>query len=540
MGLAASSQYVFQMVNLAGTIYTTGGAIAKAGFSLEDFWFADVRSMSDPQIVYDARSGHWFASIIIIVNHVRFAVSATSNPLGIWYIYQVSAPGTNLHPSVLPDQPFIGYSDDKFLISANDFAYDPTLPGGLGAFIGAQYWIINKAQMIAGAFAPAVQTNTPTPVNTPAGSEDFRIDPMQQLSAGNNAFMAENCEVFGGTFCPEFGPSTTNGGITVFTVTGLPPTATITRVTVPAALTDTPRSADQPGHPASLATNDERMVSAVWNMGRIWTTLNDGGPQCPTASCVRLDEIATPTTPTSILQDFDFTFNGAATFYGAVSTDAANNLVVMFETSSSTMYPSLMVTGQLSNAAPGTLAPSRTVQLGSASDLTTRWGDYYYATTQPGAASTFWVSGGYRTIELFQGWQTRIGQITFSGPGVPPPPPPPPPCQESDGNGDFQGQQKGNFNFDNDGCKDGDQDQVSSSDRGDGRDFKSTQINSVQFDSVTHAISISGVGVSKGVTVGFTLVALETGPTTPGWVSLSFSDGYVNSGYLLNGNILLH
>jgi hypothetical protein len=212
----------------------------------------------------------------------------------------------------------------------------------------------------------------------------------------------------------------------------------------------------------------------------------------------------------------------------------------MFETSSSTMYPSLMVTGQLSNAAPGTLAPSRTVQLGSASDLTTRWGDYYYATTQPGAASTFWVSGGYRTIELFQGWQTRIGQITFSGPGVPPPPPPPPPCQESDGNGDFQGQQKGNFNFDNDGCKDGDQDQVSSSDRGDGRDFKSTQINSVQFDSVTHAISISGVGVSKGVTVGFTLVALETGPTTPGWVSLSFSDGYVNSGYLLNGNILLH
>jgi hypothetical protein len=131
---------------------------------------------------------------------------------------------------------------------------------------------------------------------------------------------------------------------------------------------------------------------------------------------VRLDEIATATltSPTSILQDFDFTFNGAATFYGAVSTDAANNLVVMFETSSLSMYPSLLVTGQLSSAAPNTLAPARTVQLGSAADLTTRWGDYYYATTQPGATSTFWVSGGYRTIELFQGWQTRIGKITFT------------------------------------------------------------------------------------------------------------------------------
>jgi len=25
-----------------------------------------------------------------------------------------------------------------------------------------------------------------------------------------------------------------------------------------------------------------------------------------------------------------------------------------------------------------------------------------------------WVSGGYRTIELFQGWQTRVGKITFA------------------------------------------------------------------------------------------------------------------------------
>jgi len=250
------------------------------------------------------RSGHWFASIIVIVNHVRFAVSATSNPLGTWFIYQVRTPAAN----ILPDQPFIGYSDDKFLISANDFIFNVNT--GLGAFQGAQYWIINKAQMIAGAFAPAVQTNIPTLLSTPAGTIDFRIDPMQQLSPGTNAFMAENCE--GVTnICPDAGTPSTTGGITVFTVTGLPPTATVTRVTVPIHLTNTPNNADQPGHPGTLATNDERMVSAVWNNGRIWTTLNDGGPQCPTASCVRLDEIATPTTPVSILQDFYFTAYGA-------------------------------------------------------------------------------------------------------------------------------------------------------------------------------------------------------------------------------------
>jgi hypothetical protein len=407
MGLAASSQYVFQTVNLAGTVYTTSGAVAKPGFSLADFWFAPVRSMSDPQVLFDARAGRWLASIIVIVNHVRFAVSATSNPLGIWYIYQVHTPASN----ILPDQPFIGYSDDKFLIAANDFNFNSQT--GVGApFIGAQYWILNKLQMMAGAFAPDMQTNTPTLVPTPAGTIDFRIDPMQQLSPGTTAYMAENCE--GATnICPDAGVASTTGGITVFTVTGLPPTAVVARATVPIALTGTPSSADQPGNPASLATNDERMVSAVWNNGLIWTTLNDGN-QCPTASCVRLDEISTTTALPSLLQDFDFTFNGAATFYGAVSTDPSNNLVVMFETSSSSMFPSLLVTGQKTSMAPNSLAASKTVQAGSAADLTTRWGDYYYATTQPGAGSTFWVSGGYRTIQLFEGWQTRIGQITFS------------------------------------------------------------------------------------------------------------------------------
>lgn len=113
-------------------------------------------------------------------------------------------------------------------------------------------------------------------------------------------------------------------------------------------------------------------------------------------------------------------------------------------------------------------------------------------------------------------------------------------CQESDGNGDFQGQQNGNFNFDNDGCIDGDQNQVSSTNRGDGRDFQSTQITTSTFDATANTVTITGVGTSNGIPVTFVFVALETGPTTPGWVSFAFSDGYTNAGTLVNGNILLH
>src|SRR6267378_2956257 len=177
MGLAASSQYVVQMVNLAGTIYSTSGTVVKPTFQLADFWFLPNRGgplgigMSDPQIVFDARAGRWFASILDTydVNRVRFAVSATNNPLGIWYIYRVIADSSNPDTShVLPDQPWIGYSDDKFLISANDFHFDPTFT--TAAYEGAQYWILNKAEMMAGNRFIDTVTNTPSPT-------DFRIDP---------------------------------------------------------------------------------------------------------------------------------------------------------------------------------------------------------------------------------------------------------------------------------------------------------------------------------------------------------------------------
>jgi len=51
---------------------------------------------------------------------------------------------------------------------------------------------------------------------------------------------------------------------------------------------------------------------------------------------------------------------------------------------------------------------------------------------------------------------------------------------------------------------------------------------------------MAGIGTSGGAPVSFVFVALETRPTTPGWVSFSFSDGYTNAGILVDGSILLH
>jgi len=114
-------------------------------------------------------------------------------------------------------------------------------------------------------------------------------------------------------------------------------------------------------------------------------------------------------------------------------------------------------------------------------------------------------------------------------------------CQENDGDGEFDGNHgHGNFHHDSDQCEEGNPDPVWSTDRGDGRDFQSTSIQSVQLDKLTRTVTIIGLGTSGGLPVSFTYVAVEPGLTTPGWVSFTFSDGFTNAGFVTTGSIVLH
>src|SRR5438132_2326111 len=253
MGLAASSKFVVQMVNLAGTIWKNNG-VHVTTFSLSDLRFLPVRGgplgigMSDPQVLYDAAADRFYASIIdtFDVNRVNFAVTATNDPTGAWYIYRVIAncnpvtPYSNCSPAsanTLPDQPYIGYSSDKFLIAANDFDIIT------GLFIGAQYWILNKAEMLSGCTAPTSCPNgrnidAMTNVVTTANNH-WAIRPAQHLSTTSTAFMAENCLTLIDGVALTNTCSTApagSGGINVFTITGTPPNpTTVTVTTVPVA-----------------------------------------------------------------------------------------------------------------------------------------------------------------------------------------------------------------------------------------------------------------------------------------------------------------
>jgi hypothetical protein len=253
---------------------------------------------------------------------------------------------------------------------------------------------------------------------------DFAIRPAQHLSSTPIAYLAENCQpavaviIIG--ICAT-SPST-GAGMNVYTISGIPPGPVAVAInTVPISPPGFPPNADQPGHPADandLNTGDNRVESVVWQNNLLWTALNsDCTPTGDSTdrSCIRLDEIATSATGSpTILQDFNLAISGAYVFYGAVSLDSSNNLVVVYGESSSTIFPSLEVTGQLATATAGILTNAATIAAGSALELSTRYGDYFWAATQPKTPNTFWVSGEFRQISLFQGWSTEIGLVTFN------------------------------------------------------------------------------------------------------------------------------
>lgn len=112
---------------------------------------------------------------------------------------------------------------------------------------------------------------------------------------------------------------------------------------------------------------------------------------------------------------------------------------------------------------------------------------------------------------------------------------------EADGEGDERGREGGeaHFHVHHDDCNPGG-DSEDFSDPGSGTDFHSTRVDSVTFDDVAHSVTIAGLGTNNGSQVAFTIVAVDNSLVPPGLFTIMLSDGYMNSGNLLDGSITLH
>jgi hypothetical protein len=104
-------------------------------------------------------------------------------------------------------------------------------------------------------------------------------------------------------------------------------------------------------------------------------------------------------------------------------------------------------------------------------------------------------------------------------------------------NGKHGGQAQFSFNYDDSNQPTG---SASFSDSGSGVNFQATQVTAATFDQVAHTATLTGTGTDNGHPVAFTMVAADSSLAPPGLFSITLSDGYNNSGNLLDGSVTVY
>ena len=421
MALAASSSFVLQGVNTSFAVYSTTGAI-KAGFPKDFTHFFHIPApapagcdpagpfTSDPRALYDPTDGRFWVTVLQIegafLNSCTekttywVGVSKTSDPTGGWNIYAFNmALGT----TNFADYTQIGLDPIAFYFGANMFDVFGS------SYMYDEVFAADKAKMEAGLAVTA------------HGLKSIKlggvlIDTLQPVlvegakTGGTGLFVDAFNFNSGGGSC-----STSCSGITVWAMANPLTAPSFTVKTAPTKSYSFPPAADQPGAPASVETIDTRITGTPVYRGGIisWahetavthaTTTVPGihwGQVMPTIAAGKITAVST--VQNAILS---FTGDRAASF-GTVMTDATGDLLMVFDSMSSTINPGAYYASRLSTDPLGTLEPPKVLKAGVVPTFESRWGDYE-ATSYDGSMDDIWFATQYSNS--LGDWSTQIGK----------------------------------------------------------------------------------------------------------------------------------
>jgi hypothetical protein len=398
--IAAGPQYLLEMVNSSGTVWTKSGTLVTI-FDLNAFFKVPTNyTFSDPRVLYDAMSGRWFASGVAFVTPsygsvLVFGISTTADPSGNWNIYSADN-----NSNVTHDQPKIGVSSDKVAFSFNDFL-------NAAFFQGASTWVFGKSAMLQGL------SSIPGGAIGPDSSR-VSIVPAIELSSTSTEYMTYN-----NSDCSYSGCNAGYPSIGLVSLTGDAANGTLAWSESDPAIggTTQPPAADQPGLPGSIQTNDDRFLTTVFENGLLWTVGNDAcTPPGDTAvrPCPRLIQLSTAG-PT-VNQNFDLGNAAHDLYYPAVHMDSAGNMFVVYNISSTSDEVGVRITGQLAGSAPQVVVTPQTIQPGAGLyTCYARWGDYSGAGIDPANPNNVWVVGEYAGASTTNcEWATFVAQLTFA------------------------------------------------------------------------------------------------------------------------------
>ncbi len=426
--LAASSSWVFQGVNTSFAVYNTSGTL-QTGWPKTSINFFGIPKpspsgcasspfTSDPRAFYDPKGGRFWAAMLEVegafgvnsncteVTRYWVAVSKTGNPNGAWNVYDFNM-ATSGCPTCAADYTEFGFDQTAIYFSGNMFNQSGT------SYVYAESFSALKSPMASGSSVTAygfydftangVAVDTVQPVENEASSgpgAGLLINSFDMYGDGTHDCVTTACSGVVVWAIANAGKSTTSAsGVIISTKSYI-----------------LPPQADEPGCAGCVDTNDTRISGTpVYQQGLISfslnTGLNNGTQVVPAAFWGQVKPTVSGGTITggSIFQSGIIHYSGdRSAFFGALMATSSGNLLMVFDTMSSSIYPSIMYATRLTTDTLGKFESALYLKKGSAATLDTRWGDYE-ATSYDGSSNNTWFSAQYSNGD----WATYIGKVNF-------------------------------------------------------------------------------------------------------------------------------
>ncbi len=418
--IAVGPNHVIQMIN-AGTgslmkIFNKDGTQVAAQFNFSNI--TGVQGAGDPILLYDQLAKRWLLTefgksggVTAYINTLILAVSVTDDPLGSWYVYAFA------DNTFFVDFPKFSIWTDAYYATSNDFNTGGT------AYLGSSVYAFDRTKMLVG-------NPTATAIRTRLINADGRYYSMAPVSLEGTAippagtkgsFLYYTNEVF--TSDPADVDS-----IYMFTMTPdfVTPANTVISTPirfVPAAFDDELCTATR-GQCIDQQTNTTTDLEDL--AGRFSNKIvyrNFGTHQGIVCNFtvdadglgkggIRWTELRN-TGSWGIYQEATWSPDGNERWLGSMCYDAVGNIGLVYNVSGTTANPSIRFTARNDCDPLGSMTLAETTIIsGTASNGSTRYGDYNVLTIDPATDRDFWLTAQHNNGST--SWNTRIATFNLN------------------------------------------------------------------------------------------------------------------------------
>ena len=409
-GAVGLTQYV-QILNTSFAVFDKSNGVMIAGPTLINALWAGFgggcqnNNDGDPIVLYDKLANRWVFSQFVVrgANGTTIpflqcvAVSTTADAMGTYNRYSFTY-------SNFDDYPKMGVWPDAYYTTFNMF--------GPSSFVGADACAYDRNAMLAGTAATQVCFQQGSSVGGLLPSDADGATPPPNGSPNFMVFFDNNLELF--KFHVDF-VTPANSTFTGPTTIGVSPFAVLC-----ANGQSISSCVPQPNTTQKLDPLSDRLMYrlAYRNFGDHESLVVNHSVTAGSSGGVRWYELQNPNGAVTLAQQSTFAPDANFRWMGSIAMDKAGDMAMGYSVSSSSLFPSIAVTGRAATDPANTMQAETTVVTGTgsqtnASRALSRWGDYSAIQVDPADDCTFWFTSEYmKTTNIFN-WNTRIASFKF-------------------------------------------------------------------------------------------------------------------------------